>query len=127
MAHGLSSSTTCGIFPNRDRTHVSCTGRWILNHWTTRKPSGLVLLGKYFIYSPNTCDAPFSVLNANKYSYTRLSHYRFETNIALFLGENFFFSLKFPSGSFDLKRFHCSYLGNEWDSGNLHAWSNSAF
>ena len=67
------------------------------------------------------------MLDANKYSYTRLSHYRFETNIPLFLGENIFFSLKFPSDSFDLKRFHCSYLGNEWDSGNLHAWSNSAF
>ena len=21
----------------RDRTHVPCTARWILNHWTTRK------------------------------------------------------------------------------------------
>ena len=22
--------------PTRDRTHVPCIGRWILNHWTTR-------------------------------------------------------------------------------------------
>lgn len=21
----------------RDRTHVSCTGSWILNHWTTKE------------------------------------------------------------------------------------------
>ena len=24
-----------GIFPTRDRTHVSCTDRWILYHWAT--------------------------------------------------------------------------------------------
>ena len=23
--------------PDQDRTHVSCIGRWILNHWTTRE------------------------------------------------------------------------------------------
>ena len=29
-------SVAHGIFP-RDRTHVSCIGRQILNHWTTRE------------------------------------------------------------------------------------------
>ena len=27
----------CGIFQSRDRTHVPCIDRWILNHWTTRE------------------------------------------------------------------------------------------
>ena len=37
-------------FPTRDRTHVSCIGRLILNHWTTKKvPVFVVLLP--FIYS----------------------------------------------------------------------------
>ena len=40
-AQGLSSCRgLCGMWglssPTRDRTPVSCTGRWILNHWTTR-------------------------------------------------------------------------------------------
>ena len=26
-----------GSSQTRDRTHVPCTGRWILNHWTTRE------------------------------------------------------------------------------------------
>ena len=35
MAHRLSYAETCGIFQPKDRTHVPCTGGWIL-HCTTR-------------------------------------------------------------------------------------------
>ena len=35
LAHRLSCSLACGIFP--DRTHVSCIGRQILYHWATRE------------------------------------------------------------------------------------------
>ena len=35
---GLSCPAPCGILvPTRDRTHVPCIERWILNHWTTRE------------------------------------------------------------------------------------------
>ena len=37
VAHRLSCSAACGIFPNRARTHVPCIGRQILNHCTTRE------------------------------------------------------------------------------------------
>ena len=36
VARGLSCSVACGIFLIQG-THVACIGRWILNHWTTRK------------------------------------------------------------------------------------------
>ena len=32
VAHGLSYSAACGIFPSRDQAGVSCIGRWILYH-----------------------------------------------------------------------------------------------
>ena len=34
VAHGLSCPAACGI---RDRTHVPCSGRQILNHWMAEK------------------------------------------------------------------------------------------
>ena len=39
VASGLSCPKACGILvsPTRDRTHVLCIGRWILNHRTTRE------------------------------------------------------------------------------------------
>ena len=37
VVHRLNCSAACGVFPIRDRTHVSCMGRRILNHWTTRE------------------------------------------------------------------------------------------
>ena len=37
VAHGLSCSVACGIFPDRARTHVPCIGRQILNHCATRE------------------------------------------------------------------------------------------
>ena len=41
VAHGLRCPTACGIFPDQGfKTHVPCIGRWILNHWTTRKVKG---------------------------------------------------------------------------------------
>ena len=40
------SGLSCGIWdlrhPARDRTRVSCTVRWILNHWTTRQVSQML-------------------------------------------------------------------------------------
>ena len=41
--HGLSCPTTRRSSRTRDGTCVPCTGRWILNHWTTREvPSYLI-------------------------------------------------------------------------------------
>ena len=34
---GLVAPRYVGSSPTRDPTHVPCTGRWILNHWTTRE------------------------------------------------------------------------------------------
>ena len=39
VAHGLSCPMACGVFWTRDRACVPCIGRWILNHWTTKKSS----------------------------------------------------------------------------------------
>ena len=66
MAHGLSSCSTtapectgfgrCSVQAwllhsmrhlsslTRDGTHIPCTGRWILSHWTTREVSGRRIL-----------------------------------------------------------------------------------
>ena len=38
-AHGLSCSTTCGIFWNRDRTYVPCIGRHTFSYWAPGKSS----------------------------------------------------------------------------------------
>ena len=43
-AHELSCSAACGIFPGWGRTPVTCITRWILNLWTTREASYLVIL-----------------------------------------------------------------------------------
>ena len=37
VVHRLSCSTACGIFPDQGLNHVSCIGRWTLNHWTPRE------------------------------------------------------------------------------------------
>ena len=36
---GLGASWRVGSSRTRDRTHVLCTSRWILNHWSTREVS----------------------------------------------------------------------------------------
>ena len=38
MAPWLSHSVAVGSSQTRDRTRVSCVGRWILYHWATRDP-----------------------------------------------------------------------------------------
>jgi len=43
---GLVSPRHGGIFPDRDQSYVSCLGRWILNHWTTREVPRLVFWPK---------------------------------------------------------------------------------
>ena len=46
---GLSCSAPCGSCQTKDCAHVSCIGRWIPYHWTTRKPPALTFyLGVYF-------------------------------------------------------------------------------
>ena len=37
VAHGLSRSVACEIFPDLGSNCVLCIGRWILNHWTPRE------------------------------------------------------------------------------------------
>ena len=37
VAQGLRYSVAWGPSQTRDQVHVPCTGRWILNHWTTRQ------------------------------------------------------------------------------------------
>lgn len=79
------------------------------------------------------------MLDANKYSYSRLSHYKLKTvTFNCFQEKNF--NLKFLSGLFGPRSdsvvltYRLARLAsgaqetlNEWDSGNLRAWSNSAF
>ena len=40
-SHSWWAYLPCGMWdlisPTRDQTHISCFGRWILKHWTTRK------------------------------------------------------------------------------------------
>ena len=36
-AHALVASRHTGIFMDRGSSCVPCTGRWLLNHWTTRE------------------------------------------------------------------------------------------
>ena len=45
-AHGLSCPAACGIpvSPTRDGTCIPCTGRQILNHWTTREIPDIAFL-----------------------------------------------------------------------------------
>ena len=40
VVHGLSCLQRVESSRTRDRTHIPCIGRQVLNHWTTRKPSG---------------------------------------------------------------------------------------
>ena len=48
MAHGLSSSAACGIFPERDQTCVPCIGRQVLNHGAIREAPDLKKKKKHF-------------------------------------------------------------------------------
>ena len=43
-AHGLSCSMSCGSSQTRDRIHVPCIGRQMLNPWTTRSVPDFGLL-----------------------------------------------------------------------------------
>lgn len=45
-------SIACGIFPDKDRTHVPCTVRWILNHQTTTE----ALEGEVFTEPPGSSE-----------------------------------------------------------------------
>ena len=44
VAHGLSCSAACGIFPDQGSNPVPCTGRRIPNHCATRKVPGIEFL-----------------------------------------------------------------------------------
>ena len=48
VVHGLCCPTARGIFPSWDWTHVPCTVRQILNHWTTRESSSFLFTGTEF-------------------------------------------------------------------------------
>ena len=37
VVHGLGCPAVCEVFPGQDQSSVSCIGRWILNHETTRE------------------------------------------------------------------------------------------
>ena len=54
MAHRLSSSVACGIFPDQGSNSVPCIARWILNHWTTREAPGSLECARdhNFVVSP---------------------------------------------------------------------------
>ena len=47
VVHGLSSSTPVGSSGTRNQTHVSCIGRWSLNHWTTREVLSMIFLTEH--------------------------------------------------------------------------------
>ena len=46
MCFFLGGAVLCGMCnlsaPTRDRTRAPCSGRWILNHWTTREVPNMV-------------------------------------------------------------------------------------
>ena len=44
VVHRLSSSTPVVSSGTRDQTHVSCIGRWMLNHWATREVLSMIFL-----------------------------------------------------------------------------------
>lgn len=50
VVHGLSCSSARGIFPDRNRTRVFCTGRWIL----TIEPPGKTLSENFTVYLPQS-------------------------------------------------------------------------
>ena len=78
--------------PTRDRTHVPCIGRQILNHWTTREVPGclllienhlgvklrVLLLGDYqFFPSPDPPRPPsVQIIRISQLSFTRLEIFR---------------------------------------------------
>ena len=50
VAHGLSRSAACGIFPTRAWTCVPCVGRQILNHCATREAPPIFKLGYLVLF-----------------------------------------------------------------------------
>ena len=48
LVHGFSSPVACGILWHLGGTHVPCTGRWILNSWTTREVLSLLFTSVYY-------------------------------------------------------------------------------
>ena len=54
VAHGLSCPVAWGgSSQTRDRTHVPCIGRWILNHRTTEKSEMVTFLKEMFLPEKN--------------------------------------------------------------------------
>ena len=49
VAHGLSCSATCGIFPDQGSNRVPCIGKRILNHCTTREVLNCLFLNSHFL------------------------------------------------------------------------------
>ena len=45
---GLVALRYVGSSQNKDGTHVSCIGRWIRNHWTTREALENALIKQWF-------------------------------------------------------------------------------
>ena len=45
----LSCSKVCEISPDQGSNRVSCIGRWILNHWTTREVPWIFLEGGFSV------------------------------------------------------------------------------
>ena len=50
---GLVAPQQVGSSPTNERTHISCSGSQILNHWTTRKVSELKKKKILFLYAIN--------------------------------------------------------------------------
>ena len=62
-AHGLSCPRHVGSSQIRDQTHVSCIGRQILNHWTTREvPNNEFLSLKVILRGSEKISDPVSAL-----------------------------------------------------------------
>ena len=52
ILEGVAISSSRGSSPSRDRTHVSCIGRWILHHWATWEAEKPWFRAKRKDYSP---------------------------------------------------------------------------
>ena len=62
VAHGLSCSTTCGIFPDQGSNRVPCIGRWIPNHCATREVHGSFFAKIFWLNHHASCALPVTVM-----------------------------------------------------------------
>ena len=77
--------------PSRDRTHISCIARWILNHWATRE----VLRGYYLLTPlPNLSSVLFTTTHQKEDNKDTASEKTDELNVSFSVGWTIIQTLK---------------------------------